>query len=170
MALPGDGGIATRKVALLAAPGVRGQSLLTAQAALDEAGAVTCIVAHRLGAIETSDGVALAATVSFENSPSVLFDAVVLPDGEDGVKRLMAQPLAVDFVAHQYRHGKTLMALGAAKGLLDRAAVELFLGSGEEDPGVFSGESADLDSLQSAFITAIGKHRHPVREMDPVPV
>ena len=40
-ALPGDGGIRTRKVALLAAHGVDGASLLAAQAALHAAGAVT---------------------------------------------------------------------------------------------------------------------------------
>ena len=169
-ALPGDGGIATRKVALLAAHGVHGESLLAVQAALSEAGAVTVIVAHRLGAIETSDGVALAATASLENSPPVLFDAVVLPDGEDGVKRLISQPLAVDFAAQQFRHGKTLMALGASKGLLDRAAVETFLSSGEEDPGVLVCESGEVETGQSAFIAAIGKHRHPVREMNLAPV
>jgi len=104
------------------------------------------------------------------NSPSVLFDAVVLPDGEAAVKRLLAQAPAVDFVAQQFRHGKTLMALGASKALLDRAGIDAFLGSGEEDPGVLSCESDEVQGMQNAFIAAIGKHRHPIRESDPATV
>ena len=166
-ARPGDGGIRTRKVALLAADGADGASLLATQAALHEAGAVTCIVAARLGVVDTADEAVVEATASFENSAPVLFDAVVLPDGEAAVKRLIAQAQAVDFVAQQFRHGKTLLALGASKALLDRAGVDVFLGSGDEDPGVLMAEPDELDAVQAAFIAAIGMHRHPARETDP---
>ena len=165
-ALPGNGGIQTRKVALLAANGVRGETLLAIQAALEDAGAVTCVVAHRLGAVETCDGTDLKATASFENSAPVLFDAVLLPDGDDAVKRLLAQPQAVDFVAQQYRHGKTLLAIGASSALFNRAGIDPFLGSGEEDPGVLRCEANEMDSAQRAFIAGIAKHRHPLRETD----
>jgi catalase len=166
-ALPGDGGIRTRKVALLAAHGVKGESLLAAQAALQVAGAVTVVVAPRLGAIETSDGAELKATASFENSPPVLFDAVVLPDGEAGVGSLLRHAQAVDFVAQQYRHGKTLLALGAAKALLEAAGVQPLLPSGEADPGVLLADGRGSASTHVGFITAIGMHRHPARESDP---
>jgi catalase len=165
-ALPGDGGIRTRKVALLAAQGVEGASLLAVQAALQAAGAVAVVVAPRLGAIKTADGKPLEATASFENSPAVLFDAVLLPDGEAGVQELLRDAQANDFVSLQYRHGKTLLGLGAAKALLDRAGVEAFLASGEPDPGVLLAE-ADDTTAASAFIAAIGLHRHPARETDP---
>ena len=166
-ALPGNGGIRTRKVALLAAHGVLGAPLLAAQAALMAAGAVCVVVAPRLGAVETADGQAVQATASFENSPPVLFDAVVLPDGEAGVKTLLRLAEAVDFVAQQARHGKTLLALGAAKALLDRAGVEAFLASGEPDPGVLMAEADDAPPPFGDFIAAIGLHRHPERETDP---
>ncbi|GAB2877138.1 catalase HPII [Uliginosibacterium flavum] len=167
MALPGDGGIRTRKVALLVAHGVEGASLVAVQAALHAAGAVTVVVAARLGAVDTADDKAVEATASFENSPSVLFDAVVLPDGEVGVKTLLRNAQAIDFVALQYRHGKTLLALGAAKALLDRAGVEVSLVSGDADPGVLLAESDEVGKAQAAFITAIAQHRHPARETDP---
>ncbi|MDO9096162.1 MAG: catalase [Rubrivivax sp.] len=167
MALPGDGGIRTRKVALLAAHGVDGASLLAVQAALQAAGAVTVVVAARLGAIETADGEALEATASFENSPSVLFDAVLLPDGEAGVKSLLRQAQAVDFVALQFRHGKTLLALGASKALLDKAGVEALLASGDADPGVLHVAAEEVDGAHINFMAAIAQHRHPVRETDP---
>lgn len=166
-ALPGDGGIRTRKVALLAAHGVDGASLLAVQAALQAAGAVPVVVAPRLGAIETADGEAVEATASFENSPPVLFDAVLLPDGEVGVKSLLRHAPAVDFVAQQFRHGKTLLALGASKALLDRAGAEAFLASGDADPGVLLAEADEAEASHAAFIAAIGKHRHPARETDP---
>ena len=167
MALPGDGGIRTRKVALLAAPGVDGASLRAVQAALQAAGAVSVVLASRLGRIETADGEAIEATASFENSPPVLFDAVLLPDGEAGVKSLLGQAQAVDFVAQQYRHGKTLLAFGASKALLDRAGIEAFLASGDADPGVLLAEVEEAEAATAAFIAAISKHRHPTRETDP---
>ena len=166
-ALPGDGGIRTRKVALLAAPGVDGASLLAVQVALHAAGAVSVVVAPRLGFVETADGEAIEATASFENSPPVLFDAVVLPGGEAGVKSLLRHAQAVDFVAQQFRHGKTLLALGASKALLDRAGVSALLASGDADPGVLQAQADDADAACAAFINAIGKHRHPAREIDP---
>ena len=166
-ALPGDGGIRTRKVALLAATGVHGASLRAARAALQAAGAVCVVIAPRLGGVDTADGEALDATASFENSPPVLFDAVLLPDGQAGVTSLLSHAQAIDFVAQQYRHGKTLLALGASKALLDRAGVEAFLASGDPDPGVLMTEVDQAEAGHAAFITAIGKHRHPARETDP---
>jgi catalase len=164
---PGDGGIRTRKVALLAAHGIDGTSLLAAQAALLAAGAVPVIVAARIGAIDTIDGDPLAAKASFENSPSVLFDAVVLPDGEVGVNSLLGLAQAVDFVAQQFRHGKSLLALGASKALLERAGVTAVLAVGDPDPGVLLTDVSDAGAAHSAFIAAIAKHRHPARETDP---
>ena len=167
MALPGNGGIRTRKVAVLAAPDVDGASLRTVQAALHAAGAVTVVIAPRLGAIQTCDGEALEATASFENSPPVLFDAVLLPDGQAGVTSLLGLAQATDFVAQQYRHGKTLLALGVSKALLDQAGVSAYLASGDPDPGVLLAEVEEAEAAQEAFIAAIGKHRHPARETDP---
>jgi catalase len=166
-ALPGDGGIRTRKVALLAAHGVHGASLLAVQSALQAAGAVGVIVAARLGTIETADSAALEATASFENSPPVLFDAVCLPDGEVGVDSLFRTAQAVDFVTQQFCHGKTLLALGASKALLTHAGVAAFLAAGDPDPGVLLAEADASESACAQFIAAIAQHRHPERESDP---
>lgn len=159
-----------RKVALLAAHGVDGASLLAVQAALLGAGAVTVVVAPRQGLIETADGETLDATASFENSPPMLFDAVLLPDGELGVRSLLRHAQAVDFVDQQFRHGKTLLALGASKALLDDAGVEAFLASGDADPGVLLAEANDCNAARAAFIAAIGMQRHPPRARQPAPV
>jgi catalase len=166
-ALPGDGGIRTRKVAILVADGVHGASVVAIQTALAAVGAVTCIIAPRLGPVKTADSESMAATGTLENSPPVLFDALVLPDGSDGVALLAGYGQTREFVANQYRHGKTILALGAAKALLDQADVAATLPSGEPDPGILLvGIAAPGDSA-AAFIAAVARHRHPSREMDP---
>ncbi|MEO5697519.1 MAG: catalase [Burkholderiaceae bacterium] len=166
-ALPGDGGIRTRKIALLAADGVDAGSIMATHAALLKAGAVPTVIAPRLGAVKTADGKALEATASFENSAPVLFDAVVLPDGAAGVELLARLAQTQDFIANQYRHGKTLLALGASKTLLDKAGVLAALPSGETVPGVVVASGGNVDAAVARFITEVGKHRHPSRETDP---
>ncbi|NMG76253.1 catalase [Aromatoleum diolicum] len=166
-ALPGDGGIRSRKVAILVADGVHGASVVAVQAALTAAGAVACIVAPRLGPVKTADGKSMQATGTLENSPPVLFDALVLPDGGDGVKLLAGYGQTLEFVTNQYRHGKTILALGASKALLDKAGIATTLASGRPDPGILLASVDALDDGAAAFIAAAGKHRHPARETDP---
>jgi catalase len=170
MALPGDGGIRTRKVAILVADGVHGASIAAVQAALTAAGAVACIVAPRLGPVKTADGTSVEATATLENSPPVLFDALVLPDGGDGVTLLAGYGQALEFVINQYRHCKTILAIGASKALLDKAGIATMLASGKPDAGILLASADAVDDGAAAFIAAAGKHRHPARDTDPPPV
>ena len=168
MALPGEEGIRTRKVALLAADGVQGESLAMVQAALTSAGAVSVVIAPRLGPVRTADGVALEASGTFENSPSVLFDAVVLPDGEAGVSLLAQQGETLEFVTLQYRHGKSLLALGKSVRLLEAAGIPAATPRGPAESGVLlATDSKSLAADANAFMAAIGKHRHPARDAPP---
>ena len=165
-ARPGDGGIRTRRIAILVANGVEGKSIKVLQAALHKAGAVPVVIAPRIGALKTADGATLEASGSLENSAPVLFDAVVLPDGEDGVALLTRHGQTMEFITNQYRHGKTLLALGASKALLDKVGVATTLPSGDKDPGVLLGRSKDIEAVAAVFIEAVAKHRHPAREGD----
>ena len=166
-ALPGDGGIRTRKIAILVAPGVIGASIDAVHTALLKAGAVPVVIAARLGAVKTADGKALVATASFENAASVLFDAVVLPDGAAGVSALAGEAQAQEFVAHQYRHGKTVLALGASRGWLEKSGIAATLPSGAKDGGIVLSDGKNPAAAASAFIKAVGQHRHPAREINP---
>ncbi len=76
----------------------------------------------------------------------------------------MAVGKTMEFVTEQYRHGKTILALGASSALLERAGIESTLPDGGTDPGLFVG---DVDANVDAFIAALGQHRHPARETDP---
>ncbi len=162
---PGDGSITARKVAILVAPGIVGQTVLDLHAALFAAGASPRFVGPHIGAIETADGVALQADASFENEPGFLFDGLVLPDGADGVAELAAQAQAMDFVTDQYRHAKPIFVMGDAAILLDQAGIPVELPNGQADPGIVV-DGIARDSTQ-AFIQALAAHRHPERETDP---
>ena len=167
-ALPGDGGVRSRSVAILVDDGVDGKSLAVMTAALHAAGATAHLIAPRLGPVNSLNGDALEATRTLENSAPVLFDGLVLPDGTAGVKLLGSRVEVMDFISNQYRHGKTILALGVSKALLDRGGVEVTMKSGERDPGILTGDSANAEQAIKGFIMALGKHRHPEREVGAV--
>jgi catalase len=166
LALPGNGGIATRKIAVLIANGVRADSITATVDALSAAGAVPRLVGIRLGPVSTEEGETLEADASIENSPSVTFDAVVLPDGAAGVDSLVLHAHAAEFVREQYRHGKSILALGAATKLLDKVGIPSLLRSGHIDPGVMACPPGTPVKGLEAFIAAVAHHRHPVRDTD----
>jgi catalase len=163
MARPGEGGIRTRKIAILVADGVDGESLAALQSALVAQGAVPRLVGIHVGRVETAAGEAIEADASMENSPAVLFDALVLPDGKDAVQRLAADGHTAEYVQLTYRHCKTLLALGASSALLVQAGVPLDAG----DDGLRVAEAADLEAATQWFIEAVARHRHYARETDP---
>jgi catalase len=167
MALPGDGGIATRKVAILIADGIEGASLSHIVNALTEAGAVTRLVSNRLGTSTSAEGTAFEVDATLENSPPVLFDALVLPDGIDAVERLSKDGHTLEFLKDQYRHCKSILVLGAASKLVKKAGIFEVLPSGEPDPGLFVAEPSGYDSAAQRFIAAMQRHRHPERDTDP---
>jgi len=166
LAHPGDGSIRSRKIALLVCDGVIGESLTAAQQALFEAGAVPRLVGPRIGPFITAEGETLQADASMENEPAVLFDALVLPDGERAVKALAVDGRAAEFVKEQYRHCKPILALGASSTLLEGAGASKMLEDGSEDPGIVAGQDDDDEAI-AAFIDAMSQHRHWVREKDP---
>jgi catalase len=161
LARPGDGSIRGRRVALLVADGVNGRIATDVHAMLLAQGAVPRFVAPRIGPVKTADGVAIEAIASLENEPGFLFDALVLPDGDEGVRTLSLDGHTMEFIKDQYRHGKAILVLPASATLLKAAGVSATLPSGEADSGVVSG--GDVET----FIGAVARHRHPERETDP---
>jgi catalase len=164
MARPGDGRIAGRKIALLVADGVVGESVMQLHAQLQALGAVPRLVAPRIGPVKTADGVAMDADASMENEPGFLFDALALPDGPAGVQKLAADGHTMEFIKDHYRHCKAILVMPASATLLEAAGVPTALTGGEPDPGIVAGAG---ETEFEAFIQSIAKHRHPERETDP---
>jgi catalase len=167
MARPGDGGIRTRKIAVLVANGVEGASLGKLVSALVAAGAVPRLVGARLGTCVGVGGEKFAVDATMENSPGFLFDALVLPDGAAAVEALDADAHTLEFLRDQYWHCKTILALGASEALLAEAQIPMALPDGAADPGLILADAAGADEAIAAFITAVGGPRHFGRENDP---
>lgn len=162
LARPGETGIRSRKVAILIAAGSDEVMVDTLQSELEGQGAVTRLVGPRVGAIG-----GLEADMSLETGPGVVFDAVIIPDGQAAADELAANALAVEFVTLQYRHCKPLMAVGAATALLAAAGIPATLPDGAADPGLIGTAPEDLDAALAAFSQALAGHRTYERETDP---
>ena len=167
LARPGEGGIRTRKVAVLVADGVDGRAIADVQAALRAAGAVPRLVGIRIGPFTTAGGDGMHADASLENEPAVLFDALVLPDGSAGVKALQKVGQTLEFIKDTYRHCKPILAVGESRALLQAAGTPVTLQGGEADPGIVLGNAKSISRDVQDFIKAVARHRHPERDTDP---
>jgi len=164
MARPGAAGVATRRVAVLIEQGFDAASI-AAHSALLEQGAVPRFVAPRLGTFTASDGTAVAAEISIEAGPAVVYDAVVLPGGA-AAEALAANGQAKEFVKDMYRHCKAILVVGEAELILEAAGIPANLPDGSEDPGLITANAGDAPAID-AFILAIAQHRVFERETDP---
>ncbi len=167
LARPGQTGIKTRKVAIMVGNGIDGAMVRTIYSSLLKDGAVPRLVGSQLGKIQSKDGSVLYVEITLEAGPSVLYDAVVVPDGEDAIKALSRDAHALDFMREQYRHCKPIMVLGAAAALLKQAGVPPALPDGSPDPALIGAETDDLAPAIDAFKQALGSHRSFARETDP---
>ncbi|MEP7314530.1 MAG: catalase, partial [Pseudomonadota bacterium] len=136
LARPGSIGIKTRKVAILVADGVDGAAALAIQKALLAEGAVPKILSLTLGAVDGGKGGDLEVQMTLETAPAVVWDAVIIPDGEGSSAILSKSGQAKEFLKDQYRHCKPLLLLGTAKGVLDAAGIPAALPKGKADPGI----------------------------------
>ncbi|HEX2574160.1 MAG TPA: catalase [Polyangia bacterium] len=166
-ARPGDGSIRGRRVAILVVEGVDGEAAQALHAGLVARGAVPRFVGVRLGQVTGDGGDAFDVEATLEATPSVLYDALVVPGGRAAALALGAVGHALEFIKDQYRHCKPILALGAGADLLKSAGVPARLPSGGEDPGVIVRPDGDAKKALAAFADALGQHRHYAREVDP---
>ena len=164
---PGDGTIRTRRIAILVAPEIDSTSIRAVYTGLLAAGAVPRFVGEHLGQISTAGGAPINVEISIEAGPSVLYDAVVVPDGKTAVDALCANGQAVEFVKDQFRHCKPILVLGAGAALLEKAQIPVALPNGDPDPGIAGLDGAVANTALQAFISALAAHRVFARETDP---
>jgi catalase len=165
-ARPGEAGIRTRKIAILVADGVDGEAMTKLHEGLTGQGAIPRFVGPMMVSVESTSGDPHEVEVSMEAAPSVLFDALVVPDG-DAVNVLSKLGHAMEFLKDQYRHAKPILLLGRAAELLQKAGVPATLPSGKPDPGLLHYSGAEVETALPAFVEALAKHRHFERETDP---
>jgi len=162
---PGDGSIRTRRIAILVADGVDGAGAQEIHATLLANGAVPRFVGARLGKVRSATGPDLDVEISLETGPSVLFDALVVPDGEAASEVLSTIGQALAFVRDTYRHCKPILAVGTGTRLIEAAHLPASLPNGRSDPGLLLAKSPGQGT--ELFIAAVAKHRHFDRQTDP---
>jgi catalase len=188
---PGDGSAATRKVAVIVCDGMDGTSALNVYAALTDAGATPKYVGNSLGSVNTSDGKRIDVEVSFEATASVLWDAVVVPRGDEAMAVLTECDNTLAFVKEHYRHCKLICLLGGIDVLNAAVGARVSLEALQSDTGIiFLNDAADITPMKtkgvkkadkkgahkandampttdgiSRMITALGKHRNFEREL-----
>jgi catalase len=167
------GGVLSRRVAILVADGVEGLSVLPLRDALQRDCAIVELLGPVGGQVRTADGSNLAVDRAMNTMASVLYDAVVVPDGADATAELAADGYAVHFVAEAYKHAKPVGAIGTGVDLLARAQLPVLVSEG--DLVALSGlvaqpaRGAVGEPFIAAFVAAIAAHRHFDRLVDAVP-
>ena len=159
MALPGQGGIATRKIAILIGDGMDAAPIVELQKELEKAGATTRYLGLRLGSCQTAKGVRIEADATLENSPAVLFDGMIVPSG---AKDLAQSGNVIEFLQNQFRHCKTILVMGDADQMLEKAGIPR-----DSDAGLITASDGEMGKV---FMAALAKHRHVERDRDPPPV
>jgi catalase len=142
--------------------------------------------------VQASDGGSVAVDKALSTVASVMYDAVVVPGGKASGEALSQQGIARHFVAEAFKHGKTVGALGDGIALLAGLDLPRVRLARDGDPvvvdqGVVTAPSAGStaspvieavkdfvtpagsDDFVTAFVSALGKHRHWERAMDLVP-
>jgi catalase len=167
LARPGQTGIHTRRVAILVANGSDVEGARAIYASLLADGAVPRIVGSKLGKVQGCHGGTLDVEITLEAGPSVIYDAMIVPAGEQAAQALSMDANALEFVRLQYRHCKPIMVVDAGAQLLAKADIPANLPDGSPDPGIIGAEPADVAAALAAFKTVLAGHRVWLRETDP---
>jgi catalase len=158
--------IAMRRIAVLVADGVDAHQVHTLRDGLVAEHALPRLIGPRKGTIKTDDGEALEIDAPLAESPSVLYDAVVVPGGKAAIARLRRLDAVLEFLKKQFQHCKTILAIDDADDALRAAGIENVLPSGERDPGVLIARDRSTSIVLREFVQAIAEHRHFARTMD----
>ncbi|MBD8564267.1 catalase [Oxalobacteraceae sp. CFBP 8763] len=167
MSRPGVTGIKGRRVAVLIASGVDDKAVKSQYGSLLKDGAVPRMVGNMLGKVKALDGDPIDVEISVEAGPSVMYDAVIVPDGDQAVATLAKNAQVLEFLREQYRHGKPILVFGAGSDLLTKAMIPTTLPDGSDDPGLIMGDAANADAAVAAFKKALAGFRVFARETDP---
>jgi catalase len=159
--------IRTRMIAILAADGVDENALLDVKKALEKEGAMTDVIAPKLGVIVSEGNVEIPVNQSLLTAASVLYDAVYVPGGTNSVGTLAGEPDAVHFLNESFKHCKAIAAHKDAMQLLKETYFYKKLPP-DNLPATVLQEgvivSGDVSKLSKQFIAAIARHRFWDRE------
>jgi catalase len=155
-------GLRPCRVALLIADGMKAESMAMVQYGLAEAEAIPLLLGMGRQTVRSADGQEFPPDRTLDNSPSEIFDALVLPDGAEAVDQLARDGRALEFLKDQYRHRKTILALGASSKLLEKAGIRKNFAAGELDPGIVLAGATATDVV-APLLAAMAKQQQAQR-------
>src|SRR5579863_4733979 len=159
--------IRSRKIAILTADGIDGVQVDKMKKALTAAGALTEVIAPKLGQVSTIKGVAIPIDKTLMTVSSVLYDAVYVPGGSKAIQMLAQKPDAVEFISQAYKHCKAIAFESETDPLIEKTLIGEDLRDKKTIPGVIISSGPEKD-LSKDFIKAIAQHRFWEREKSPV--
>ena len=112
-----------RKVGALVTDGADGDRLEALRDALDKEGAELAIVAPKIGGVRLKSGKHLPADMALSGAPSVFFDAAAIFASAEGVKPLLKNSAAIDWVRDAFGHLKVIGHSAAAQPLFAKAGI-----------------------------------------------
>ena len=145
-----------RKVGALVTDGADGDRLKALRDALEAEGAELAIVAPKIGGVRLKSGKDLVADMALSGAPSVFFDAVAIFASAEGIKPLLKNSAAVDWVRDAFGHLKAIGHTSAAQPLFVKASL-----ADDLDEGVID---LDAPSSISQYIEAARQQRVWARE------
>ncbi len=119
-----------RKVGVLMTDGFDADIFKSLEKSLKAEGAMFEVVAPHTGEITSSAGDSIKVDEKVDGGPSVLFDAIVILPGSDGVKMLAEMPPALTFVSDAFNHMKFIGYGEDAMPLLKKAGISEMLDEG----------------------------------------
>jgi len=128
--LNGPESFAGRKVGCLVTDGTDIATVKALKSALEAEGALIEFVAPMVGGVEASDGTWIEAKQKINGGPSVLYDAVAILPGADGVDTLANEATAKDFVNDAFAHAKFIAYSEPAMTLFEKAGVKADMDDG----------------------------------------
>jgi catalase len=146
-----------RKIGALVTDGADGDRLQALRDALEREGAELAIVAPKIGGVRLKSGKHLATTdMALSGAPSVFFDAVAIFASADGIKPLLKNSAAIDWVRDAFGHLKVTGYTPAAQPLFAKASI-----ADDRDEGVIE---LDASASVGQYIEAARQQRVWARE------
>jgi catalase len=144
----GPKSFAGRKVGVLVTDGADRGVFEALRAAVEAEGAMVEVISPAIGGATASDGSMIEGKQKIGGGPSVLYDAVAVIASEAGVKTLLSNPSAKDFVSDAFAHLKFIGYVEATLPLFEKAGIAI-------DDGVIS-----IADNGAAFVTACRRLRN----------
>lgn len=136
------------------------QSLDAIREGLKSEGVHPVVLASHMGMVKADEGGEVMVGGTLGGNPSLLFDAVIVPEGNQSVRTLLKDGNAVYHLRQAFKHLKVIGLPGHAGKMLAVAG----LPGDAQDPGLLL--APDSMKLMKPFLQAMKQHRIWEREDD----